>query len=249
MLTYPNKNKPQPPNEVSATWRKLAIVLPVIATLVAPPVHDYIRQKYGLSESEHPITTFITFIIGNNNANNVEKPDNQPSFGKEEGYTAEPRDKDTPTNNNNQPNTATNLKPDNNSEQSLSQEQASALINNWLQAKNDIFAAPFSKQMLSENVFVGSTLYNDIHDSMTEIEESGSYYSFKKAEILEVVSFSSTEQTAEIKVRIYEDGVLRDKDGKIVEKYSDIVKAKNDYQFEKQDGKWKISEFQSVEEL
>jgi len=125
----------------------------------------------------------------------------------------------------------------------LNQDNAKSVVQNWLDAKNRIFAPPFDRYLVSQ--LTTGELYYDItkpDGSMSWLENNGSYYSYDLSRVDEVLEFNNSSSPF-IKVRLTEDRTLHGKDGNIDYNESGRATKNYTYFFLRENGVWKISDY------
>jgi ARC6-like, IMS domain len=142
------------------------------------------------------------------------------------------------------PDLATSPAPDSTTS-SLDQATAVQLINDWLNAKSKIFAAPFDRNLVSQ--YATGPLRNDItktNGSIDWLQNNDSYYRYNDVKVSNVSNFSSSGTRPSIQLTIYEDRVLQGPRG--VDSAQSGVSTKSfTYYFEQENGAWKIYDYQS----
>jgi len=131
--------------------------------------------------------------------------------------------------------------PDTNSE--LSQDQAVALVNQWLNAKSQIFAPPFNTQLARK--YITGPLYRDItkaNGTIDWLRRNKAYYVYKKSEIERVWSFASSGTRPALKVKISENRILFSPQG-IDYSQSGTSTGNYRYYFIREQGVWKIYDY------
>ena len=96
---------------------------------------------------------------------------------------------------------------------SISQQKAVNLIQKYLEAKKEMYAPPYNRQILagiSTNEF-----YKKAVGAINWLESNGAYYRYQVQKIESVEGFVSQGNTAAIKVKITEDYTLYNSDGSI----------------------------------
>ena len=126
----------------------------------------------------------------------------------------------------------------------FSQDGAVDLVNQWLQAKSEIFASPYDKQ-LAEKYLTGP-LYADItkpNGAIDWLQTNNYYYVYSNARIQQVWAFSSSGVRPQLKVSIYEERKLYTPQG-VDYTQSGTSPANYTYYFERDNGIWKIYDYQ-----
>lgn len=147
------------------------------------------------------------------------------------------------------PNSTSNPQAESNSPQataSLNQEQAIALIDQWLQAKQQIFAPPFNQQ-LAETLTTGE-LYNTLVSTegvMSWLQDHQAYYRFGVQTIESVQRFAANGNRATIEVEVTEDRTLY-QEGNVNLGHTNFETERVRYTLEAVDGDWKIADYKTV---
>lgn len=132
--------------------------------------------------------------------------------------------------------------PDINS--SLSQDQAVALVNQWLKVKSQVFAPPFNTGLASK--YITGPLYRDItkaNGTIDWLRNNKAYYVYKESEIKQVWSFASSATRPALKVKISENRILFSPQG-IDYSQSGTSTGNYTYYFVTEQGVWKIYDYQ-----
>ena len=96
---------------------------------------------------------------------------------------------------------------------SASQQKAVNLIKKYLEAKKEMFAPPYNRQILAE--IATNEFYNKTVGAIDWLERNSAYYRYNTQKIESVEEFVSDANTATIKVKITEDYTLYNSDGSI----------------------------------
>ena len=96
---------------------------------------------------------------------------------------------------------------------SISQQKAVNLIQKYLEAKKEMFAPPYNRQILAE--IATNEFYNKTVGAIDWLERNSAYYRYNTQKIESVEEFVSDANTATIKVKITEDYTLYNSDGSI----------------------------------
>ncbi len=96
---------------------------------------------------------------------------------------------------------------------SASQQKAVNLIKKYLEAKKEMFAPPYNRQILAE--IATNEFYNKTVGAIDWLERNSAYYRYNTQQIESVEEFVSDANTATIKVKITEDYTLYNSDGSI----------------------------------
>lgn len=128
----------------------------------------------------------------------------------------------------------------------LNSDQAVLLINQWLQAKSEIFAPPFNFSKI-DSLTTGH-LYSDLTSNngpVSWLRNNNAYYTFSTQRIDSVNSFSASTNTATIEVTVTESRTLYI-NGSVDSNSSGTDSSRIRYSLERSNGAWKISDFQVV---
>ncbi|MEG4024200.1 ARC6/PARC6 family protein [Microcoleus sp. S13C4] len=117
--------------------------------------------------------------------------------------------------------------------------QASDLISKWLDAKQQIFAPPFDRQLLAK--MTTGILYTDTVKAMDNLINSNSQYRYGVQKVESVERFAASGNKATIEVKVTEDATVY-RNGR-VETSSFNTKVVR-YTLEYWDGIWKIADSQ-----
>jgi hypothetical protein len=133
----------------------------------------------------------------------------------------------------------------------ISQNEAEKVIQEWLQAKNRLFAPPYDQQF-GESLMTGKALKDNIRGPSTDgeaesslewLRNRGKYWKYGVQRINSVKNFISDDRAAVITVDVTEERTLYNRSGD-VEKKSDTSKSSlTSYTLERSDGRIKISDF------
>jgi hypothetical protein len=126
----------------------------------------------------------------------------------------------------------------------LSQTDAKSLVEKWLNAKSDIFAPPFDRELLAQ--LTTGLLYEDIakqNGSIDWLRNNNSYHVYNNSSVKEIWSFDNSNSRPSIKVSIYEDHILYE-NGRRNNSQSGTKTKVYTYFFSKDNGKWKIDDYQ-----
>lgn len=129
---------------------------------------------------------------------------------------------------------------------SLSEDQAKSLVQEWLDAKSRIFSPPFDRNLVRE--LTAGILYEDITKtggSIDWLRNNNSYYIYNESRVEDVYSFSSDSERPSIKVSIFEDRVLIGKTGNPDASQSGSSTENFTYFFVRDNGVWKIEDYKS----
>ena len=123
---------------------------------------------------------------------------------------------------------------------SISQQEAVALVDRWLQAKPRIFGPPFNKAIARE--LITGELHREVNatgGSIDWLRDNNSYYTYGDRSIVSVNSFSPNSPQPSIVLTIYEEYQLNSRNGIDPENSGSSSKTYT-YYFEKENGIWKI---------
>lgn len=129
----------------------------------------------------------------------------------------------------------------NNTGSSLTQDQAAAIVQNWLNAKGRVFAPPFDRQLARQ--LTTGIRYNQIMQSGGSIDwlrDNNSYYTYAITRVDNVWAFDNSKSLVEIKLRVTEDLTLRNSNGGIDPERSGRTTANYIYYLAQDNGTWKI---------
>lgn len=127
---------------------------------------------------------------------------------------------------------------------SLNRDQAVSLINQWLQAKSEIFVPPFSSSKIDS--LTTGRLYSDLtgrNGPVSWLKNNNAYYKFGTRRIDSVNSFSASANSATIEVTVTESRTLY-VNGSVDSNSSGTDTSDIRYSLERSNGVWKISDFQ-----
>ena len=123
----------------------------------------------------------------------------------------------------------------------ISRQEAVDLIRKWLNAKEQIFAPPYNRNLASE-ILTGRA-YECNLGSIDWLENNGAYYSYGVRRIDEVTQFAESGNNATIEVKFTEQRTLHNANGGIDRKASKFGQSKMLYNLRRDNGQWKISYF------
>lgn len=153
----------------------------------------------------------------------------------------------TSNNPSNTPNNSPNTSPSNTNSSGLTQDQASQLIANWLNAKSQIFSPPFDRQLVAN--YTTGLLYTDITKpggSIDWLNNNNSRYDYRNSRITKVFSFDNSGSQPAMKVQIYEERTLYGPKG--IDSNQSGSSTKNYiYFFSSENGSWKIYDYRTAE--
>lgn len=124
---------------------------------------------------------------------------------------------------------------------SISEIEATKLIEAWLQAKGKMFAPPYNSQ-IAEELTTGDFYEKTagVDGSIDWLKSNNAYYKYGVQRLDSVEQFSSNHNSATIKVRITEEYSLY-RNGKIDPNETDFKTLTIIYNLKLVDGQWKIS--------
>ena len=129
----------------------------------------------------------------------------------------------------------------------ITQQQAVELINQWLQAKSEIFAPPFAAQPVKQ------LTTGELYRSLTEpegaidwLKDNQAYYRFGVQKVESVERFAAGPRKATVEIKITEDLTLY-RDGQIDPSQTDFETRLVRYNLESVDGGWKIADYKTVD--
>jgi hypothetical protein len=126
----------------------------------------------------------------------------------------------------------------------LSQDQAAQLVQNYLDAKPNIFGGRFDRDLAKQHTT--GILYTDItkpNGSIDWLVNNGSHYEYKESRVDQVWEYNSSLPEPTLLVRIVENPTLYSRSGKIDRSRSGKTIANFLYTFAKDNGKWKIKDY------
>lgn len=124
----------------------------------------------------------------------------------------------------------------------LNQSDAKSLVEKWLNAKSDIFAPPFNRELVTQ--LTTGTLYRDItkrNGPLDWLRENNSYYVYRKSFLEKVWSFDNSNSQPSLKVSIFEDYTFYN--GNLNKSKSSAKTEIFTYFFSMKDGLWKIADY------
>ncbi|MDZ8051529.1 MAG: protein kinase domain-containing protein [Aulosira sp. ZfuVER01] len=230
-----------------APWQQGVIIGGAIGTLV---VSGLWLVRGQLSNQPQPLTTIAsspspTFNNQQPSPPNTSKSLDSTSYNSDRQveYPA----KITPTENPVIPsntNTSTTEKPSA-SASTLTEAGAKNLINQWLQAKQVMFAPPYNPQPAAE--LTTGEQYEQVagyDGSINSLKTDGHSYKYGLQQIDGIDEFSVNGNQAVIQVKVTEDRKLLDKNGNILPKETDFKTRTVRYNLQFVDRRWKIASTQ-----
>ncbi|WP_432811594.1 ARC6/PARC6 family protein [Pantanalinema sp. GBBB05] len=129
----------------------------------------------------------------------------------------------------------------------ITQQQALGLINQWLQAKAQIFAPPFDQQQAT-NLTTGE-LYDALvkpDGVLTWLKTNQAYYRYGVQTVDSIERFAANQSRATIEVKVTEDRTLYLK-GTIAPQQTDFSAQQVRYTLELVNGSWKIADYKTID--
>ena len=123
----------------------------------------------------------------------------------------------------------------------ISRQEAVDLIQKWLNAKEQIFAPPYNRNLASE-ILTGRA-YECNLGSIDWLQSNGAYYSYGVRRIDKITQFAESGENATIEVKFTEQRTLHNANGGIDRKASKFGQSKMLYNLRRDNGQWKISYF------
>ena len=148
-----------------------------------------------------------------------------------------------------QENSATNqnsIKPELMISQAFSEEDAKFLVKRYLDAKPNIFAPPFNRQIVEE--ITTGELRKDIINAISWMEKNNAYYRYDFLDVgsTEKIEYSNDKAIAELRViekfSYFQNGIL---DPSKSYHYGRVYR----WNFQKENGVWKISDYTFKKEI
>ncbi|MCT7981226.1 protein kinase domain-containing protein [Laspinema olomoucense] len=127
---------------------------------------------------------------------------------------------------------------------SITSQEAVGLINNWLYAKDRMFAPPYSRQLAAE--LTTGVLYADLikpDGPIAWLENNNAYYQYGVRKVESVERFSADGDRASLEVFVTEDRTLY-KNGRADPEQSKFSTDKVRYTLQLVNGTWKIADYQ-----
>jgi hypothetical protein len=152
-----------------------------------------------------------------------------------------------------QPTNTSNLETENTSESipSFTQQEAVNLLERWQNAKSQIFAPPFSRELGAE-LLTGKSYYDNIGNpegSVAWLQDNASYYTYDLQSIDSVENFAVNEDYATIEVIVTEQRTLYNQYGNIDGDASGFDTRLVRYNLESENGQWKIADYQTIKKI
>lgn len=132
---------------------------------------------------------------------------------------------------------------------SITQAQAVNLINQWLQAKQQVFAPPYNTQSVAE-LTTGELAAELVKPQGTVawLKKNNAYYRFGVQKIESVERFLTNGAKATIEVRVTEDRTLY-RNGKVDSSRTDFQTRLVRYSLQFSNGQWKIADYKTADGL
>lgn len=133
------------------------------------------------------------------------------------------------------------------SSESITQQQAVELINQWLQAKQQIFAPPFNSQLVAQ--LTTGELYGELakpDGATTWLKNNNAYYRFGVQKVESVKRFVTSADKATLEVSVTEDRTLY-RNGKVDASQTDFETRLIRYSLQSVNGVPKIADYKTVE--
>lgn len=196
-------------------WKGLAIALPFIAAILSPILLELLK-----------------FALGNQDYRS-----NAPTPPAETIVPSPPPAAVFPT-----PTPSPSPTPESEMVGKLTQEEALNLVEDWLEAKSNIFAPPFDKALLGKFVHTDGPLYKEItspRKGIDSLKSSDSYYTFQSFDV-EFWSFLSDDESPELTAKVFEKYTLHTPSTfpKQLGNEDNFV-----YTFKREDESWKIDNY------
>lgn len=133
----------------------------------------------------------------------------------------------------------------------FTQEDAANLIEKWQNAKREIFAPPFNRQLGTE-LLTGKAYYDNIgkpDGSIGWLENNYSHYTYGVQKIESVENFEKNGNYATIDAVITEQRTLHNSNGGIDRNASGFDTRLVRYNLRSENGQWKIAEYSTVRKI
>jgi hypothetical protein len=134
---------------------------------------------------------------------------------------------------------------------SFTQQEAVNLLERWQNAKSQIFAPPFNRELGAE-LLTGKSYYDNIGNpegSVAWLQDNASYYTYDLQSIDSVENFAVNEDYATIEVIVTEQRTLYNQYGNIDQNASGFDTRLVRYNLESENGQWKIADYQTIEKI
>jgi ARC6-like, IMS domain len=138
-----------------------------------------------------------------------------------------------------------------NTQQDFTQEDAANLIEKWQNAKREVFAPPFNRQLGTE-ILTGKAYYDNIgkpDGSVGWLENNDSHYTYGVQSVNSVENFEKNGNYATIDAVITEERTLHNGNGSIDRKASGFDTRLVRYSLKSDNGQWKIADYHTVRRI
>lgn len=125
----------------------------------------------------------------------------------------------------------------------LSEDDASALIYRWLDAKDRIFAAPFDRQLLRE--LTTGILYADSLNAVNWLQDNNAFYEYGVQRVESVSRFVAEGNKATVEARVTENRTLYE-NGRVNPEQTSFATNLIRYNLEWVNGRWKIADYKII---
>ncbi|BAY65139.1 serine/threonine protein kinase [Calothrix brevissima NIES-22] len=252
--------EPVPSPKSLATWQQGVIIGSVIGSLVVGGIWLVRGQlssptQPSINVATSPTPTRSPSLNSSNNSPNINEQQSTPPTSKvvDSNSSNSNRQINTPstpiytekptTSENN----STRVETPITSTATLTESGAKNVINNWLKAKQVMFAPPYNPQPASE--LTTGQQYEQVagyDGSINSLKTDGHYYQYGLQKIDGVDEFSVNGNQATIQVKVTEDRTLFDKNGNILPKETDFKTRTVRYTLQFVDQRWKIASTQII---
>jgi ARC6-like, IMS domain len=152
-----------------------------------------------------------------------------------------------------QPTDLSNFETENASQSipSFTQQEAVNLLERWQNAKSQIFAPPFNRELGAE-LLTGKSYYDNIGNpegSVAWLQDNASYYTYDLQSIDSIENFAVNEDYATIEVIVTEQRTLYNQYGNIDRNASGFDTRLVRYNLESENGQWKIADYQTIKKI
>lgn len=194
---------------------------------------------------------FLGLIINGHQANQTASNIEQPTSESIEAEKSS--DESLPSTETYQQTDTSNLETENTPESipSFTQEEAVNLLERWQNAKSQIFAYPFNRELGAE-LLTGKSYYDNIGNpegSVAWLQDNASYYTYDLQSIDSVENFAVNEDYATIEVIVTEQRTLYNQYGNIDRNASGFDTRLVRYNLESENGQWKIADYQTIKKI
>ncbi|MCP2728942.1 nSTAND1 domain-containing NTPase [Limnofasciculus baicalensis] len=125
----------------------------------------------------------------------------------------------------------------------LTEIEAVNLINSWLQAKEQIYAPPFNRELL--NQYATGKYFERSIDSIEWLERYSAYYTYSSSIVEAIGNFSRQGNQATIDVKVTQDLILHVNSG-IDHTNSGLSTSLYRYTLQVDNGRWKIANIEEI---